>query len=473
MARLLRRFLLLIAIAIGGCLPALASAQTDTVPAEMPWATSDAEGQPAIHLYALLSETCPHCRRARPWLDRLWMDLPFVRVHNLYVNNSRQNQERFGQLALRTRSEIQGVPAFFFCNTMITGYDDAGIQADRIMAGLTACHAELVQLTAPATAPATTAAGPAPASEAVPTAPSATEPVEQSTQTATPTATAAAPATDTTAAVPLVGRVDFASWSLPMTTVVLGGLDAFNPCAFFVLLFLMSLLVHTKSRARMMLIGGVFVVVSGVVYFLFMAAWLNIFLLIGSMSLVTMGAGLVALVVAALNIKDFVATGVGPSLAIPDQAKPDLFGRMRGLLKADNTAVMVTGAVALAVFANLYELLCTAGFPMVYTRILTLNELTPAGYYVYLALYNVVYVLPLAAIVTVFVWTMGQRRLGENEGRLLKLMSGLMMLGLGLVLVLDPTLLDNMATAAGLIATAVIGTLVAGAVINLPRRTPA
>ena len=117
---------------------------------------------------------------------------------------------------------------------------------------------------------------------------------------------------------------------------------------------------------------------------------------------------------------------------------------------------MVAATVFLAIAANFYELLCTAGFPMVYTRLLTLSELPPAGYYLYLALYNLIYVVPLVLIVLVFVRTLGARKLTEREGRLLKLLSGAMMLELGALLLVAPEWLNNLAVALGLLGVAVV-----------------
>jgi uncharacterized membrane protein HdeD (DUF308 family) len=111
--------------------------------------------------------------------------------------------------------------------------------------------------------------------------------------------------------------------------------------------------------------------------------------------------------------------------------------------------------VFLAVAANFYELLCTAGFPMVYTRLLTLSELSPAGRYAYLAAYNLIYIVPLALIVFAFARTLGARKLSEREGRLLKLLSGTMMLELGLLLLLAPERLAHAGIAFALMALAV------------------
>ncbi|MBT8440846.1 MAG: hypothetical protein KJO76_00560, partial [Gammaproteobacteria bacterium] len=123
-------------------------------------------------------------------------------------------------------------------------------------------------------------------------------------------------------------------------------------------------------------------------------------------------------------------------------------------------AAMMVGAIALSIAANSYELLCTAGFPMVFTRALTLNDLPTSSYYLYLVLYNVIYVIPLLLIVGVFVATLGSRKLSEREGRVLKLLSGLMMFELGVVLVFAPAALNNVMTAIVLLVVALLLTLV-------------
>ena len=125
-----------------------------------------------------------------------------------------------------------------------------------------------------------------------------------------------------------------------------------------------------------------------------------------------------------------------------------------GALGDGRLPALLAGTVALAVAANTYELLCTSGFPLVYTRALTLSDLTTSGYYIYLAFYNVIYVTPLLVIVLLFTLTLGSRKLTEAQGRVLKLLSGLMMLGLGLVLLLAPELLDNWLTAVALLLLA-------------------
>jgi hypothetical protein len=249
---------------------------------------------------------------------------------------------------------------------------------------------------------------------------------------------------NTIISIPLLGNLDAREVSLPLVTVTLGLLDSINPCAFFVLLFLLSLMIHAHSRIRMLTVGVVFVSFSGLIYFLFMAAWLNLFLATGGLRIVTLLAGLVAVLIGGFNIKDYFLFHKGPSLSIPEKVKPGLYHRVRDLVKSANYFSLLGGTALLAIAANSYELLCTAGFPMVFTRILTLQQLPTWQYYTFLGLYNVIYVIPLLIIVLIFAVTLGAHQLSEKQGRCLKLISGVMMLDMGMVLVFFPTLLQSL-----------------------------
>lgn len=234
------------------------------------------------------------------------------------------------------------------------------------------------------------------------------------------------------------GELQVRNLGLPLFTIVIGLLDGFNPCAMWVLLFLLSLLVNLQNRRKMALIAGTFVAVSGLVYFAFMAAWLNMFLLIGLSRSVQIGLGGIALLVGTVNVKDFFALHRGISLSIPESAKPGLYARIRRILQADNLAGALTGIVILAGLVNLIELLCTAGFPALYTQILTLQQLPTWEYYGYLGLYNLAYIFDDSLMVTIAVVTLSRRKLQERAGRWLKLISGLVMVGLGAILLLQP-----------------------------------
>ncbi len=405
-----------------GCTALMLSLLAPRAQADATWVTPGEDGRPEVQLYFFWSLGCPHCLEARPFVEAIPTSRPWVKLHSLELTRHPEHVRHYLALARQLDQSAQAVPALLFCGRMWTGWDNDASTGLDLLAALDTCRV------------------------------TAHSGIEFDTAAALPARALS---------LPLLGEIEMNSLSLPLLTVLIAGLDAFNPCAFFVLLFLLSLMVHQNNRARMLAIGGVFVLCSGLMYFAFMAAWLNLFQLLGNLAWVTLAAGVMALAVGLINIKDFFRFGHGISLSIPDGRKPELYRRARAILAAGNVPAMLGATLLLAVAANFYELLCTAGFPMVYTRLLTLQDLSPASHYLYLALYNLVYVIPLAIIVGVFAFTVGARRLSEREGRLLKLMSGLMMLELGALLVLAPDWLNRIGVAFALLCVALSATWLA------------
>jgi len=214
---------------------------------------------------------------------------------------------------------------------------------------------------------------------------------------------------------PIIGKIKTEKFSLPILTFLIGLADGFNPCAFFVLTFLLAALIGLAgARKKILLVGSIFIFFSALFYFLFMSVLLNVFQLGGKITILTLIAGAIA-----------VFAGIGATAII-------------------------------AATVNIYELLCTFGFPMVYTRILTLRELPPFKYYLYLIFYNLVYVIPLEIVVLIFAITLGRKTFSQLWVRRLKLISGFMILFLGLVLMLKPKLLESVSTAFSVLIGAMI-----------------
>jgi thiol-disulfide isomerase/thioredoxin len=389
-----------------------------------------------VVVYLFWGTGCPHCEKEKRFLADMKLTNPALEIRDYEVLYNSQNRDLLAALLRAHGAQASGVPITFIDNRVFRGFS---LQTKEAMENtMRECRkkncvdpgellkdAERRQTAIPSTGGETDVSGAAPAGEKG-------QPVE----------------------IPLLGALDARKTSLSVLTLVIAGMDSFNPCAFFVLLSLLGLLVHAQSRNKMMLVGGVFVFFSGFIYFLFMAAWLNLFLVMGNVSVITRIAGGVSLLIAAINIKDFFFFKKGVSLSIPERAKPRLFDQMRKLLRSTSLFSILAGTTVLAVMANSYELLCTAGFPMVFTRVLTLNHLTTTSFYLYLAFYNVIYVIPLVIIVLVFTITLGSRKLSEWQGRTLKLLSGTMMLELGGVLLVDPSLLNSVAISFSLLAGA-------------------
>jgi len=400
---------------------------------EVVWYETAGNGQPVIHLYFFWSKKCPHCLKAQPDIDAMAKEFPWLQLHSLELVDQPENIRTYIDMAAQFGNDARSVPAFMFCGNLLSGYESKQSTGQQLRSYLQSCY-RFAQENSP------------------------------------DNSTIFALDENSTASldIPLLGSIATNDYSLPALTVFIAGMDAFNPCAFFVLLFLLSMMVHSRSRGRMALIGGIFVFFSGAIYFLFMAAWLNLFIYLGELRLITLLAGSTAIMMALINIKDFFWFKKGFSLSISDAEKPRLIERIRQLLRLDSVSTAVFATIILAIVANSYELLCTAGFPMVYTRILTLRSLPVESYYLYLLLYNLIYIMPLLLIVVLFSVKLGSRKLSEQEGMVLKLLSGVMMLLLGLLLVVSPQLLNNVSVAAAILLSAVFITWAIVKITNKP-----
>ncbi|MDO8940014.1 MAG: hypothetical protein Q7U98_12725 [Methylicorpusculum sp.] len=375
---------------------------------------AEKSSESVIELNFFWSHRCSHCLEAKPFIEELDARYDWLSVKSYDLMNNQENVQRYITMAKALNDPANAIPGFIFCDRIRVGFDSPARMGKELERELIECHESN-----------------------------------------------AGQAASTQLALPLLGTIDYQAYSLPFMTVFIAALDAFNPCAFFVLLFLLSLIAHGHSRQRIAIIGGIFVVFSGGMYFIFMAAWLNLFLMTQQLELITTVAGIIAVLIAGINIKDYFFFKQGLSLSIPESAKPMLFQRMRSILQAGNWPAMVGATVVLAIAANSYELLCTAGLPMIYTRILTLHALSTPSYYAYLALYNMVYVIPLLVIVVIYTLTLGSRKLTEQQGRLLKLLSGLMMLNLGIMLLVAPEWLNNMLASLTVLGSALLITCLA------------
>ncbi len=380
-----------------------------------------------IHLF--WGEGCAHCEQERRFLAGLGRADPRLEIKEYEVLKNKENLDLMTELMAQQGKQPVGVPVTFVGERLYIGYSDR--IHDLILSAVKECKAS------PCADPVELLKQKGPTSSPVPIAPALADTGQ---------------GRSFSLRIPFIGALDAESLSIPVLTFVIAGMDSFNPCAFFVLLSLLGLLVHAKSRNKMLLVGGVFVFFSAFISLLVMAAWLNLFLVMANVASVTVAAGLVSLLIGAVNVKDFFAFKKGISLSIPESAKPKLFDRMRQLVRSASLPSILAGTTVLAILANFYELLCTAGFPMVYTRVLTLDRVPTLSSYLYLILYSVIRVLPLFGIVIVFTVTLGRKKLTEQQGRALKLVSGMMMLGLSAMLLIDPTLLDSLAISLGLMA---------------------
>jgi len=197
-----------------------------------------------------------------------------------------------------------------------------------------------------------------------------------------------------TIVLPLIGEIVLADYSLPALAVILGVVDGFNPCAMWVLVYLISLVATLRDRKRIWLIVGSFVLASGILYFLFMTAWLNLFLFVGYIKAVTIVIGLIALGGGILQVREVIETKGAVVCEVTDEeSRKKTMTKVQEIVSSPLTWGILVGIIVLAFTVNMVEFVCSAAIPAVFTRVLSLAGLTTLQYYGYILLYVVFFML--------------------------------------------------------------------------------
>jgi thiol-disulfide isomerase/thioredoxin len=379
-------------------------------------------------LYLFWGDGCPHCAEEKPFLTRLAERYPLMEIRAYEVWKDANNRALFKKMAKAYGFEANAVPITLLSEQYWIGYSEQIGQA--IEKAVAACmDAQCKDIGAGVIVP------------AVAEEPAA-KPVAQ---------------TATSIELPLLGTVDLQSQSLVLSTALISFVDGFNPCSVWVLTMLLAITLHTGSRKKVLIIGLVFLTVTASVYALFIAGLFTMFTVVSFTGWIQLVVALVALFFGGVNIKDYFWYKEGISLTIADDQKPGLFKRMRGLVDASQSFWgLVAATVVLSGGVSLVEFSCTAGFPMIWTNLLASQKVEPLVFIGLLLLYLVIYQLDELGIFLVSVLTLKASRLEEKHGRLLKLAGGVLMLTLAIVMLINPSLMNN------LLSSVIIFALAAG-----------
>ena len=241
--------------------------------------------------------------------------------------------------------------------------------------------------------------------------------------------------------VPLLGKIDVFKTSLPMLSVVLGLVDGFNPCAMWMLVYLISLVIGLTDKRKMWTIVFCFVAAEGIMYFLFMTAWLNVFLYVGYLRMLTLVIGLFALYAGTLSVRTYFATDGAIVCKVGDmQTKQNIRSRMENLVNAPMTLLTFFGIVALAFVVNAMEFVCSAAIPAIFTNVLANANISSFEHYGYILLYDIFYMLDDFIIFGIAAFAINKYA-GDDYAKICKLIGGAILALLGVLMVFFPEIL--------------------------------
>lgn len=241
--------------------------------------------------------------------------------------------------------------------------------------------------------------------------------------------------------IPFFGEIDLKKLSLPVLAIVIGLADGFNPCAMWVLVYLISIAVTLKDRKKLVVLVGIFLLTSGILYFLFMTAWLNLFLLVGVIKVLNLLIGLFALYYGTMSVYDYIKSGGYVECKLSNnQTRQKSMLKIKELMKEDLSLLVIAGIVLLAFVVNSVEFLCSAALPATFTYILTQANLPMILYYSYILLYTIMYMLDDLIVFGCAVFAINKYA-GEKYEKYSTLIGGITMCLIGILVVFFPNLL--------------------------------
>ncbi len=242
---------------------------------------------------------------------------------------------------------------------------------------------------------------------------------------------------------PFIGEVNVKEVGFPLITIMIAAADGFNPCALWILMFLLLLVLKEPLRKRLVLIVGTFILVSGIFYFFLLSAWLKLFLFIGYIRTIQVVIGLVALGTGILQIKSFLTsrTNVCKISQKGGKIRNIIIERAKRVVAQKSVFLTIIGVSILAVMVNFFEFLCSAGFPAIWSSLLALQGFEPIYNFLFTLLYVFVFMLDQIIIFTIAFVTLKVTKISDKITKWMALIGGVLMIILGLIILFKPELL--------------------------------
>ena len=249
--------------------------------------------------------------------------------------------------------------------------------------------------------------------------------------------------TDKTVSLPIIGEIRLADFSLFMGAVFIGLIDGFNPCAMWILIFLITLLINMKDRKKIWILGLTFILTSGLIYYIIMMSWLHMVIQVSTIQVFQIGIGILSLIFSFFSLRHFwkqTKANVGCEVTNVD-SKRKLMDKIRNVINKNNYLLAIVGIMGIAITVNIIELACSAGLPVVYTTMLGYHDLSSVSYSMYILVYVLFFIFDDLLIFTLAVITHKVSGISNKYAKYSNLLGGIIMLSLGVILIFFPEIL--------------------------------
>lgn len=372
--------------------------------------------QNQVNVYLFWGDGCPHCAKEKPFLEQLEKKYPYLTLYQYEIWGNQGNRDLLTKVGERLQTDVQGVPFTVVGEKQFAGYLSNETTGKEIENAVVQCSKTKCK---------------DPVGEVLKGNTQKNSQQQEKSEKVVPT----------TITVPFIGEINTKHLSLPLLTIVIGALDGFNPCAMWTLLFLISLLIGMHDKKRMWILGSAFIVASAFVYFLFMAAWLHLVLFIGFVFWIRAAIGILALGAGIYNLREYMVNKDNACKVTKSGERRKVFDALKYITQEKHFFIALGGIILLAVAVNIIELVCSAGFPVIYTQTLSMSNLPIWQYYMYLLLYIFVFMLDDLFVFIISMKTLEMTGVTTKYSRFSHLIGGILMLVLGLLLLFKPEVL--------------------------------
>ena len=358
-----------------------------------------------VTIYFFHSDTCSHCKAEKKFLESIKKDYPNLVIRSYEVSSS-TNYDYMKIAKDRMGSTSTGVPFTVIGDEFFNGYM-ASI-GSRMKATLDSYYNDNTEVETP-----------------ILEEPKLEEKEEPKKEE------------NTEYDIPLLGKIDAKEASIPLIAIILGFIDGFNPCALWILLFLINMLFNMKNRKKMWLLGTTFLVTSAFVYFLAMLG-LSVVLSFAAITWVRRIIALVAIIGGVLNLRSYLTAKEDGCHVVDEKKRKKYFTKIKALTAEQNLLIALIGIIALAASVNLVELACSAGFPTIFITILELNNIDGLIKIGYILIYILFFLIDDLAIFIIAMLTLKISGVTTKYSKLAHLVGGIIMIIIGLLLIFKP-----------------------------------
>ncbi len=366
-----------------------------------------------LNIYLFYGDKCPHCAELEKFLEQYLDDNKNVILNKYEVWSNKENQEKYKEVQKILNDYSNGVPYLIIGNNVITGYDSE-ITPERIKNTITYYsnfdYKDKVGIYLGTT----------------------TEEEENLKEDGKKYE-------DAEVNIPILGKKKSKEVPILLSTILIGLVDGFNPCAMWILIFLISMLLGMKNVKRKWALGITFLLSSALVYFLFLISWLNLAVFLNNIILIRMGISIIAVFFGILTILKFFFVKEDVGCEVVDKSgRKKIINSIKKIIKEKSFILALFGIVVLAASVNVIELLCSLGLPVMFTQILTINEVSKTAQIIYSLIYVFFFLIDDIVVFTIAMKTLEIKAISNKFGKYSHLIGGIIMLIIGFLMIYKP-----------------------------------